>query len=566
MSETMHRQRKLKYGVSSAVAVIIFAGILIALNIIGQRLFLRADLTEWKEFTVSQSTRNILRDLDDLISIQVFFSKDLPPQVATLEQRVSDILREYEVYSGGRVSVRYLDPEKPEVRHQAAGMGIPQLQMNVLQADQFQIMNVYMGIGIRYGERMQAIPMVQDVNTLEYDLTSAIIKLTRDEEKTVGFLTGHGQRDLDQDYTFIRQRLEDQYRLRTVNLYEGLTAVPDDINTLIIPGGRDIPGRVRYEIDQFVMRGGRLIVFADVVQIDEQMGLRAHPSDSGLSDLLAHYGVQVGGSLVLDGRSSMASFSTGMIAYTTPYPYWPRATGNGLDLHHPITSRLESVTFPWTAPLEVRVKPMHERNGDGEDAWPFFTGEPVQPDVRAAVLAASSEMAWTRAGNHDLNPQSPAMRAGQPTGISYPLAVALQGHFTSFYEERPVPARPAPEGMDADGSFDGSLDAPPLTRSALSQVLVVGCSRIVENMFLRLFPENMLFFENAVDWMTLGEDLIAIRSRGATDRPLRDLSDGARTAIRISLTFGPAVLVIAFGLIRGGVRRRNRQKLADQYA
>lgn len=565
MTGTTHRQRRLKYGVSSAVAVIVFAGILIALNTIGQRLFLRADLTEWKEFTISQSTRNILRNLDDLISIQVFFSKDLPPQVATLEQHVGDILREYEVYSGGRVSVRYMDPERPEVRQQASNMGIPQLQMNVLQADQFQITNVYLGIGIRYGERTEAIPMVQDANTLEYDLTSAIIKLTRDEQKTVGFLTGHGQREPDQHYTFVRQRLEDQYRVRIVNLFGGREPFPDGINTLVIPGGVDIPERVRYEIDQFVMRGGRLIVLADVVQIDEQMGLRAHPSDSGISDLLAHYGVQVSNSLVLDARSSMASFSSGMIAYSTPYPYWPRATSGGLDPHHPITSRIESVTFPWTAPLEVRVKPMRGSEEAGDDAA-LITGESVQPDVRAAVLAASSDRAWTRAGSHDLNPQSPAVRTGHPTGTNYPLAVALQGHFTSLYEDRPIPPRPAPEGMDAEEAFDGVLDTPALTRSPMSQVLVVGCSRIVEDMFLRLFPENMLFFENAVDWMTLGEDLIAIRSRGATERPIRELTDGARTAIRISLTFGPAALVIALGLIRGAVRRRNRQRLADRYA
>jgi len=565
MTGTTHRQRRLKYGVSSAVAVIIFAGILIALNTIGQRLFLRADLTEWKEFTISQSTRSILRNLEDLISIQIFFSRDLPPQVATLEQHVGDILREYEVYSGGRVSVRYLDPERPEVRQQAASMGIPQLQMNVLQADQFQIMNVYLGVGIQYGERTEAIPMVQDVNTLEYELTSAIIKLTRDEVKTIGFLTGQGQRDAEQHYSFVRQSLEDQYRVRTVNLRDGRESVPPEINTLIIPGGRDIPERVKYEIDQFVMRGGRLMVLADVVQIDEQMGLRAHPSDSGISDLLAHYGVQVNSSLVLDARSSMASFSSGMIAYSTPYPYWPRATGRGLDPHHPITSRIESVTFPWTAPLHVRVKPMHERTDNGDEAF-LLEGEPVQPDVRGAVLAASSDRAWTRAGNHDLNPQSPAVRTGQPTGINYPLAVALQGHFTSLFEERPVPPRPVPEGMDADEVFDAVQEAPALNRSPMNQVLVVGCSRIMENMFLRLFPENMLFIQNAVDWMTLGEDLIAIRSRGATDRPLRELTDGTRTAIRISLAFGPAALVIALGLIRGAIRRRNRQRLADRFA
>ena len=114
MTET-RKHRLLTYGVSSAAAVLIVAGIFIALNVLGSRLFVRADLTQNKEFTVSKATRQILGKLDDVVAVKVFFSKKLPPQVATLQQEVPDRLKEYEVYSHGKIRVQGVDPgERPE--------------------------------------------------------------------------------------------------------------------------------------------------------------------------------------------------------------------------------------------------------------------------------------------------------------------------------------------------------------------------------------------------------------------------------------------------------------------
>jgi ABC-type uncharacterized transport system involved in gliding motility auxiliary subunit len=169
MTEMMRKQRQLKYGTSSIAAVIIVAGILVALNVISTKLFVRADLTESKEFTVSRSSKQILRKLDDIVNVKVFFSKKLPPQLATMEQQLTDLLKEYQVYSGGKVKVRFIDPaSKPELAREAQSMGIPQLQMNLLEKDQYQITNVYLGIGVQYGDKTQAIPVIDDVSSLEY--------------------------------------------------------------------------------------------------------------------------------------------------------------------------------------------------------------------------------------------------------------------------------------------------------------------------------------------------------------------------------------------------------------
>lgn len=553
MTEMNKAQRRLKYGISSAVGILIVAGILIALNVISSRLFVRADLTEQREFTVSPATRQILRELDDVVSIKVFFTRKLPPQLATLRQQIEDLLKEYRVYSGGKVQVRIYDPNvEPERAQEAQSMGIAQVQMNLLEKDQFQVTNVFMGLGVQFGDKVETIPFIQDASTLEYDLTSALLKVTRDEQKTLGFLSGNQERTLDRDLEGIRTELARQYEVRPVDLAAGRTAVSEEINTLIVAGSRSVPERIRYEIDQYIMRGGRVLFLLDSVTMNEQAGLSAIGSASGFEDLLASYGVGIKNSLVLDARNSTASFSQGFMAFMVPYPFWPKVVRPDLDAQNPITSRLESLTLPWAAPLDVRVAVAQPSGSPREPAQPS-----PQPEVVASILARTSDRAWIQSGRYDLNPQSLMMTRPQVTGEQFPLAVALTGKFRSHYADKTPPPKPGDEGA--------AVGETPLQESPLTQVIVVGNSQFMTNMFLRNFPENALFLQNAVDWMTLGNELISIRSRGATARPVRELSDGARTGVKILLTAGVPILVILAGLLRTAVRRRRRQLLADEF-
>jgi len=564
---TTRKQRRLKYGLSSAAAVLILGGILVALNVIGSRLFLRADLTEQKEFTVSHATKDVLRGLEDVVSVKVFFSKKVPPQLATLRQQVEDLLKEYRVYSNGKVQVRIFDPgESPELAQEAQSLGIAQVQMNLLERDQFQVTNVFMGLGVQFGDKREAIPFIQDASTLEYDLTSALLKVTRTEEKVVGFLAGNQEKPLNQDYEGIRQELARQYTVRPIDLSGGRTAVPPDVNTLVVAGSRSVPERVRYELDQFLMRGGRLVLLLDSITMNEQMGLQAYPSTSGLEDLISHYGVGIRSALVLDPRNSTATFAQGYMQFMIPYPFWPRVVKPDLDPQNPITARLESVVFPWAAPLDVHVPVAGAgggpaaAKGDGEDGPDADGGAggsgSSQPEVTAAILARTTNKAALASGRYDLNPQTAMANATPPTGEQYPLAVALTGSFRSYFADRPVP--PAPGDTTAAGPAG-------LAQSPLTQVIVVGNSQFCTNLFLRNFPENALFLQNAIDWMTMGSELIAIRSRGATARPIREVAEGTRTLIKILLTAGIPLLVVAAGLGRAAIRRRQRARLVEAY-
>jgi ABC-type uncharacterized transport system involved in gliding motility auxiliary subunit len=570
----------------NGLEIVMVLAVLVAANIVAGQHFLRADLTEDKEYTISPATKKILSELDDVVSIRAYFSEKLPPRLQQVRRQVADFLDEYRNYGRGHIQVEWVDPSKdPELEQQVRFLGIPQIQAQILEKDQLQVTNVYMGIGVQYGDRRQAIPVVQDTYTLEYDLTSAILRVSLDEDKVVGFLVSDTE-DLDKKFHGIRQLLQDQYEVRTVDLDGGRRSVPDDIETLIIASPQNVSEREKYEIDQFIMRGGRAIFLVDVIRLDERGGLRARPVTSGLEDLLAHYGVRVQKGIVKDNRfNSTASFSTGFFQYTVPYPFWPKVTGPFLSRDHIMTSRLESLVLPWPAPLKLDVPTKGEDpllkalREDMKEKAPELDGSEVlkasvlpvggssdtteaeedttsaeEAPVVAHILARTSPYSEFRAGRYDLTPDTNPLRAlHAQVGKSYVVAATLEGKFRSFFADKPVPA---PEGEEAEA--DTTAEATKITESPPTRLVVLGNSFFIQDNFLPQFPENSVFFQNAVDWLTLGPELIGIRSRGATDRPLVQLSDATKTAIKLAVTLGPALLVVVIGLVRNLRRRRRR--------
>jgi ABC-type uncharacterized transport system involved in gliding motility auxiliary subunit len=355
------------------------------------------------------------------------------------------------------------------------------------------------------------------------------------------------------------------------------------------------------------MRGGRVIFLVDVIQLDEQAGLRARPVTSGLEDQLASYGVRVQKGLVRDSRyNTHASFSTGFMQYSVPYPFWPKISGPFLARDVAPTSRLESLVLPWPAPLKLDVPlagedpllnalsdedkdraeeldgsdvvsaapsedpagEMETADGAPEDAGgeeaetadltPSEEPGPAAPVV-AHILARTSPFSELRMGNYDLAPETNPFRSmSAKLGKSYVVVASLEGRFRSHFADRVVPSA---DGGEAEP--DTTAEAGKLLESQDTQILVMGNSFFLQDNFIVQFPENLLYFQNVVDWLTLGPELIGIRSRGATDRPLKELSDGAKTVIKTVVTLGPALIVVVIGFLRMVSRRRRRAAVEE---
>jgi gliding-associated putative ABC transporter substrate-binding component GldG len=502
----------------TAIEILIVIAIVILANLISLSVFGRIDLSEGNIYSISESTKAVLRDLDDVVNIKVYFSEKLPPYLTTLTREIRDMIDEYRAYAGADLIVDFEDPAAdPETEQRVRALGIPPVQLNIIEKDKAEVMNAYLGIAILFEDRKEVIPVVQGAAHLEYELTSAILKVTSEEPKTVGILTG--DRSLSGDpYEAVRRAMQRQYNVTTVSVSGG-EMVPPEVNTLVVTRPLGLGDWEVFAIDQFLMRGGRLLFLVDGTTIPDEGPLVAVPARTGVDSLLAHYGLRVNSDLVFDRQCGNATFSTGFFRYTVPYMLWPMVTRTGFSDDSPVTNQLERVVLPWVSSIDFAKDP--DTFGEIE------------------VLARSSEQSWTENERLDLNPQ----RDFRPTTALGPrnLAVLIGGSFTSY-----LSGLPAPSAGDTSAPWTGErLDTSPETR-----IMVIGSSRFVQSDYLSQYPENGTFFLNAVDWLTLGESLIGIRSRVVTARPLDEISEGAKSSVRFASTFAIPILLIAWGLVR----------------
>ena len=542
--------KTLKYGGNTLAFILVVFGIIVLINFLSSRRFVRADLTAEKRYTISQSTKKVLKRLDDIVTIDAYFSRQ-PARVAQIRQSVRDMLEEYRAFSKN-LQINFIDPaaEDEAQKQKLRFMGIPEVQVNIIEKDKAEVANVYMGIAILYADKKEVLPVVQTTANLEYDLTSAILKVTSKEVKTIGFLTGHDEIDVfDQAFGPLRQELSKQYDVRKVPIDAG-KAIDADVATLVIAGPKkELTEREKYEIDQFIMRGGRVCFLIDPVLIQYE-GLNVNPLKTGLNDLLEHYGVKLNDNLVLDVSMGQLVYSQGFMTVTTGYAYFVKVlkeyryrtgeTSDGLSQDSIITNQLESLTLHWASSLELLPQ------GD--------------PSVETIVLAKTSRGGWTAQSPYNISPTDRQFQPPASVQQAHTVAVSLSGVFKSFYAGKTIPPVESSESDEAVTAKPAEEERTTKTDSEATQIVVVGNSQFLQ----QSQRDGQLFFLNTVDWLTLGEELINIRSHGATNRPLKEISESEKFFLKFISIAGVPILVVAFGLVRFFLRRRAK-RLVEAY-
>ncbi len=537
--------KRIKYGSNTVVVIALIISILVLVNYLSARRFLRFDLTEDKRYTVSKATKNVIKDLDDIVTITAYFSTE-PAEVNRIRRDVRDVLDEYDAFSQ-KLKIKFIDPgefddaQKQELRFK----GIPEMPINVLQKDKAVIANVYMALSVGYGGKEEVLPVVRSTSNLEYKLTSTILKVTTKDAKTIGFLTGHQEFDINaptQEFQHLRESLDinakGQYNLNSVDLKTG-ESVDTSITTLVVAGPKqELSEREKYEIDQFIMRGGRVIFLIDPVTMQPQT-VQATPLSTGLNDMLEYYGVRLGNNIVADLRfHDNVQLQQGFVRVVQPYPYFVKIVKNNFSKENAITSQLETLTLPWTSSLEVLTK-------DG---------------IIATALAKTSEFGQSSQGFYNLMPGTPIPNTDTQM---YTVAAALEGKFKSFYAEKEIPPVESAvenrvEAEDSSSQKENTEEKTTITDSTETQIIVVGTSQ-----FLTQLNQNSVdFLLNSLDWLTLGETLIGIRSYTITDRPLIDVSGIEKSFIKYFCMIGIPLLVVIIGLIRYLLRRRVKRLVA----
>jgi len=538
----MSAKRNLLYSTNTLALAIVLFVILVIINGLSKKAFKRLDLTESKRYTISKSTKKLLGQLDDIVRVEAYFS-EAPDQVKLIKDEVKDMLDEYDAFASGNLQIEFINPtEDDDLKQKLRMKGIPEIQVQVREKDKIEVRNAYMGLAIVYGDKQEVIPVIQKTTTLEYDLTSAILKTTRKEAKTVGFLEGHDEVDIyGQGFENLRKELGKQYTLRKIDVSQG-SPIEGDVSTLIVAGPQSpLQANEKYEIDQFLMNGGKIVFLVDAVKMAPG-SIQASPLSTGLTDLLSHYGIQLGNNLVQDISHDNLTYSQGgFMTITRPYPFFIKvlksyqystgSTSEGFPADSVATSGLDSLVLPWSASLSVVAK----------------------EGISTTIMAKTSNQAWTAQAPYNLDP---TRMFTPPSSVknSYPVAVLLAGEFTSFYAGKEIPS--ASNGDGEEDTENKNKDRKTVEKSPPTQIVVVGTSQFLRQPRV----DGLTFFQNSIDYITLGSSLIGIRSKQISDRSFKtDPSTFARLTIKVLCIGAIPLLVALFGLFRFFSRMRAKR-------
>jgi ABC-type uncharacterized transport system involved in gliding motility auxiliary subunit len=508
------KKRSLETPFFAAIALVAMLALLVGANVVVSKIKWRADLTEERAFTLSEGTRQILANLTSPVQVRFYYSQSdeaMPMPLKHYAQNINDVLDAMRAASGGKLQIQRLDPRPDSDAEDSARLdGVdPQVFPN---GDR-----IYLGLSFSQLDRKTALPfMAPDrERLLEYDIARAVTAVTKTEKPLIGLLTPlvttpppvfmpMMERPASAGVFF--EELRRSFEVRELPFR--LEAVPEEIETLLVVHPRNISDQAQFALDQFVLRGGRLIVFLDPLCVMDvppggpMVGM-SPPSISNLPRLLPSWGVEFSTSEVVVDLENIGGTRRG------------RAPGvlalgpNAVDPDSVVTAGVDSLFMALAG---------------------AFLGESA-PGVERTKLVFSSVQSEMADPNLVQNSPQVVERNFRPTGEELPLAIKLEGTFkTAFPEGRPQPEageEGAPEpGPAAPGGPVLAESVEPTTIYLVGDVDMLFDPLAVAEVatpFGRpvLVPANgnIDFAQNLVEQLAGGNELAAVRSRASRDRP-----------------------------------------------
>ncbi len=506
LSHSRGDYRRLRMGTTAIVALVV------VVNLLGGYIRGRLDLTRGDLYTLAEGTRQILGELDDIVTFKLFVSDELPPEVQLTLRDVEDLLADFRRAGGGRLVLERIDPEdSDDARSEATGMGIPALDFNVLRDDEFEVRRGYFGLAMLYADKREIIPIIDRTDDLELRLASAVISMTDDARLRLRFASGFGARQAF-ELPALQQELSERYSIGSVAL-DGDSVPrldPDSIDVLVVAAPTERMSRLAVDrIGEYVDGGGAALLLVEGTQVDPQSPMSTSVT-SGLETFLEERGVSWDGGIVYDLASAerVQMGRQGIFAVVRSYPLWP-ILFRGAD--HPVTRDLNNLSVGWASALvlndTVRAVPLWTTTGAGGVQAP---GSPIAPDMQ------------TYADEADL-------------GVE---VVAAAVDFS-------IPA----EGSDGENGLEGG-----------GRMVVVADVDFLDAQFVRSSRQNLLFAANSVDWLAQDEALISIRSKDRTPPPLVLESDFAKNALKWGNLAGIPLFFCLAGALRVTGRRARAQR------
>ncbi|WP_043306965.1 Gldg family protein [Pseudomonas sp. ML96] len=494
--------KKLMY---SGVGLLLIAVAFLAFNMLsaiglgGARL----DLTEQKLYTISEGTERILGELDEPINLYFFYSdkaaRDLPV-LRNYAVRVEEMLKAYEREANGKIKLHVVDPEPfSEDEDKAAGFGLQAVPANQTGEQ------IYFGLaGTNAVDDKQVIPFfpLDQEEFLEYQLSQLVQGLAKPERPVIGLLSGlqlNGGFDMMARQPMAPWMVMEEVRqlFKIDSLKAGIDKIPDEVSVLLLVHPKSLPQPTLYAIDQFVLRGGKLLVFVDPLSEADNAPPMMPGDDQGkasdLEPLFKAWGLRMVPDKVLGDGSYALSVSMGQGQRAARHAAWLALPQRAMNQDDVATSGLESINIATAGILEpiegakTQFVPLLQSS---EYAMPFDA-------ARFATLANPEEL----------------IRDLEPTGERYAIAARISGPAQSAF----------PEGIE--GQKDGLKSA-----DNINVIAVADTDLLTDRMWVQVqdffgqrvpqpFADNAGFAINALDNLSGSDALISVRSRGRFSRP-----------------------------------------------
>jgi len=503
---------------------ILVLGILILVNFISVRFFTRLDLTKTHIFTLSEASKKLAGGLDDRVTIKAYFTEDLPSPYNNSRRQVLDILNEYKAYAKGNIQFEFINPEGEKAEREAKESGVPAVEVQVVKEDKYEVKRAFLGLVFLYEDRKEVLPVVQNLGSLEFDISSAVKRLTTRVKKQIGFTTGHEEPEIS-SLRNAGQELNKQYTLVPVDLRSGSSAVPNDLAALLVIAPKNkFSDSAKFQIDQYIMQGGKAAFLLNTMDASmgnpgEGRGPFAFPVETGLGDMLERYGVRVNTDVIRDVQCAPITITQQegqfQMQSQVPFPYIPNITD--VDKTNPLVKDLQGLVFYFVSSVDT----IHTDAGLTSD-----------------FLLRSSKQSGRQSGFFPIDPFHRYTKQ-ELSESSIPLAVSVHGMFHSF--------------------FEGKLPVPQKLVSPETDIIVVGDGDFMKDDFARN-RVNMTFFANIVDYLADDAGLITIRSKDTALLPLDPLGDGTKKTLKYIDILAPPFIVAAYGIFRW--RKRTALKKA----
>lgn len=520
---------------NSFLQLVLVIGIVVSLNLLGNRHFKRLDLTGDRVHSLSTPAKNLMKRLERPLTVKVFFTSDLEAPYNNHERLFVEKLEEFQAWSGGRMSIEVIDPaeqvvelvdgeEKTRTREEEAlRLGVMPHQYQYRDRTRSELRQVYMGAAFLYGEQQQILPVIVQLNGLEYDIARAIKRLIDPTPKRIGYSTGNGEVELATDtrgpiQALRSQMVADNKELVPVDL-EGKADQFTDLDALLVIGPTSPISRLgAFRLDQYLMGGGAIAYLLSNYQPNTETA-EVQRVYHGLDEQLGAYGLRLNGDLVLDRQSNSKmplpvrrGSTVQMVPVNTP----AIPIVGELSEESPIVRGIPKLTMPFVSSIGLPEQEVPERE--------------------YRVLAQSSQEATSSQAVRRIDPYTLRERGpGESLGTSAVL-VDARGVFASAFanSEAPDPGEGEPEEIV-------------VRESAPARLVVAGTSHFMAN--------NVAAMMNLVDWMVADASLVDIRSKSVQVASIEPMEAGEVQFWKLFNLLGPVVFLLSVG---GLLRLRQR--------